>query len=49
MCPIWWDNGAEAAGSDGFGLLDREANPGDWHFGEIVTGLVNGAVSGSSL
>ena len=47
MCSIWWDNGASARGSDGFGLLDRDARPPTWHFPEIVSALVGGATAGS--
>jgi endoglucanase len=46
MCSVWWDNGASARGSDGFGLLDRDAYQPGWHFPEIVTALINGANAG---
>jgi len=48
MCSIWWDNGGTSRGSDGFGLLDRDASPPSWAFPEIVTGLVNGATVGAA-
>jgi endoglucanase len=49
MCPVWWDNGASAQGSDGFGLLDREASPPGWSFPEIATALADGAEAGAGL
>jgi endoglucanase len=47
MCPIWWDNGALAPGSDGFGLLDRHTSPPAWAFEAIATGLVEGSMTAS--
>ncbi len=49
MCPIWWDNGGLDAGTDGFGLLDRVANPPAWVFPEIVNALSTGATAGAAL
>ncbi len=49
MCPIWWDNGGLDAGTDGFGLLDRAANPPAWAFPEIVNALSTGATAGAAL
>lgn len=47
MCSVWWDNGASRRGADGFGLLDRRASPPEWHFEEIVKGLIDGARAGA--
>lgn len=49
MCPIWWDNGGTAVGTDGFGLLDRKASPPTWAFPTIVTALATGATAGAAL
>lgn len=49
MCSVWWDNGAAAPGSDGFGILDREASPPDWSFPEIAAALADGAEAGAGL
>lgn len=40
---VWWDNGstAQASGSEGFGLLDRQKV--EWFYPEIVKALVNAA------
>jgi len=49
MCPIWWDNGATASGSDGFGLLDRKVSPPTWAFPTVVSALATGATEGAAL
>lgn len=46
MCPVWWDNGANAAGKDGFGILNRKESPVSWYFPEIATALSEGATAG---
>jgi endoglucanase len=49
MATFWWDNGASTAGSDGFGLLNRKANPLSWFFPEIVQALTAGATAGAAV
>jgi endoglucanase len=46
ICPIWWDNGG--TGTDGFGLLNRRANPPAWAFPDIVNALATGATTGAA-
>ena len=48
MAALWWDNGAAAAGTDGFGLLNRKVNPISWFYPEIVQALTDGATAGAS-
>jgi|GEM_PF-647890 endoglucanase len=43
--PVWWDNEG-FNGKDGFGLLNRKANPPSWQFPTVVQALVDGAKSG---
>jgi endoglucanase len=43
MVPVWWDDGGVAAGSNGFGLLNRTT--GTWAYPTIAAALVAGAKS----
>ena len=45
MLPVWWDDGGFAG--NGFGLLNRRANPPTWTYPTVAQALIDGATSGS--
>jgi endoglucanase len=43
MLPVWWDDGGFAG--NGFGLLNRRANPPTWTYPTVAQALIDGAKS----
>jgi endoglucanase len=43
MCPVWWDDGGLSG--NGFGILNRKANPPSWEYPTIAAALLAGATS----
>jgi endoglucanase len=43
MLPVWWDDGGFAG--NGFGLLNRRANPPSWTYPTVAQALIDGAKS----